>query len=150
MIAAIGTEPSGYTLAPTPGSDAPTISDVRHEHLLSNVSDPIVEEKFRNIFKSREVQYGGPSYDERLVMNPNIKDEDDPLYLSEVFFQSENPPVAGLSLNTDPDGRVAFRVNPIGHSLQVKHDGYLTVKRFFSITGDTQMEIVLQPMSFKN
>ena len=37
--------------------------------------DPIVEEKFRNIFKSREVQYGGPSYDERLVMNPNIKDD---------------------------------------------------------------------------
>lgn len=67
-----------------------------------------------------------------------------------VELMSESWTNESVDLNTDDEGRVVFRLNPTGHELRVVHAGYLEVRRYFTVAGDMQMTVTLQPMPAKN
>lgn len=74
----------------------------------------------------------------------------DPLSRAIVRLYSEANSYYDCLLYTDDEGRAIFRANPIGHELRVEKDGYVDARRYFTVTGDMQMTVTLQPIPTKN
>lgn len=74
----------------------------------------------------------------------------DPLDKPGIELLSETLRQSKLDLHADEQGRAVLRVNPVGHELLVNADGYLSTRRYFTVTGDMQMTITLQPIPDEN
>ncbi len=74
----------------------------------------------------------------------------EPFPLVDVELTSESWSNESVDLNTNDEGRAIFRVNPTGHGLRIFKSGYLDARRYFTVTGDMQMTVTLQPIPAKN
>ncbi len=67
-----------------------------------------------------------------------------------VLFYGEDSLGSATGVSTQSDGRAYYRLNAGGFHLRVTQSGFYPAERYFSLNGDSQMEIEMQPTPSEN
>jgi hypothetical protein len=70
--------------------------------------------------------------------------------LADILLYDDSNSGLTCYLNSDEEGRASFSVNLLGYELHLQKAGYIAAYRYFTVAGDMQMTVTLQPMPAKN
>jgi hypothetical protein len=78
-----------------------------------------------------------------------VDPEGQPLRDARVYLSGEHSLNGNTYITVDSDGTAYYRVNPGSFHLGAQLADYVDTDRYFSLSADTQMEVVMQPVSSK-